>query len=75
MYSESEAPKLSPAEAIDRMSIKLDKRSTIFQTLNGVLGKFCPLYCVLNESCVLLSSSQTYILLTITWVYHSSRSS
>ncbi|KAF6021471.1 PLOD1 [Bugula neritina] len=39
MYSENEAPKLSPAEAIDRMSIKLDKRSTIFQTLNGVLDQ------------------------------------
>jgi len=57
MYSENEAPKLSPAEAIDRMSIKLDKRSTIFQTLNGVLGKLRPLYSVPNKSCVLLSSS------------------
>ncbi|XP_067945709.1 multifunctional procollagen lysine hydroxylase and glycosyltransferase LH3-like [Watersipora subatra] len=36
-YTEEQAPTLTPAEAIEKMSIKLDKRSTIFQTLNGVL--------------------------------------
>ena len=37
-YTEQEEPKNTPAQAIEQMNIKLDKRSMIFQTLNGVLG-------------------------------------
>ena len=37
-YTEQEEPQNTPAQAIEQMNIKLDKRSMIFQTLNGVLG-------------------------------------
>lgn len=39
-YTENEEPALSPAKAIEQMNLKLDKKSTIFQTLNGVIGNY-----------------------------------
>ena len=38
-YVEEEAPTVPPIDALEKMSMKLDKRSTIFQALNGVLGE------------------------------------